>query len=180
MIKNIERVAVGKSWLAQAAKHAAISLPLVEVVPGQSAKQLILVRFAKPSSLNQPFIWKHIAAGSANGFPAMWSDSVSEYESELTDIAAFCSVHWVALQVIRVGLPDDFEIPRKRNVSGGAQATQQLMWEYPEDKDWSREFFVRLDIPSTHVATIPIKFESNMVVPNLPQMKNLTYTFMDT
>lgn len=142
-------------WLAIKAREAAKSLPLVELDPGNSVKQLILVRYAFDNH-SREYHWKDIWKNIGGAFQAMWADSVSDNSSIAADITSAYRPQWAELHVIRLGIPASFKLYKESDAPYRMSETPQLTFEFPTSaKKKAKEFFVRLNIDPSNVAVIP-------------------------
>lgn len=170
----IELIPFGKSWLAKAAQATASNLPLFELEQGNSTSQLILVRYAK-SQIDRPFDIAEICRQS-NGFIAMWADCVTECGWRTKDIAGYeISDKCVALQVIRIGIPDDFVIGdfvyQKNGISPNV-ARGYLKRAALEENDYLQkcgyEYYIRVNVDRDFFGNIPVEYNKQTAMFDMP------------
>lgn len=142
-IVTVYNIGLQRSWLAKAAVAEANNLPLLTFPSMAAEVQLVLARYTN-KLLKTDFVYKEL-----KGKGAMWADSLTDQADKTYDIAGFkfedsCQ----GIQVLRVGIPKDYNI---ENSGEAAPITGKLV-----DSMLAREYWIRVDIPKTHFANIPV------------------------
>lgn len=140
---SIYPIGFQRCWLAAAAVAEANNLPLLTFSNQVCEVQLILARYTR-SLISTGFIYEEIKDRGA-----MWTDSLTDFADETSDIAGFVFENNCAgIQVVRIGLPANYIMGN----SGGANPITGKL----TDSRWAREYWIRSNIPATHFANIPV------------------------
>lgn len=108
--------------------------------------QLVLARYTN-KLLKTDFVYEKLKDKGA-----MWTDSLTDQADETYEIAGFkfedsCQ----GIQVLRVGIPKDYNF---ENSGATAPITAALVKSM-----LAREYWIRVDIPKTHFANIPVMWD---------------------
>lgn len=147
IVSNLKCVDPEGEWLWQAALAAASRLPLIDLSLGPLDRQLVLVRYSgqvESKGFPRNLRWVH---------GAMWTDIVTGHSSKTASITgADRRANWLAMNVIRIGLPAGFVVPSERSGGDGPIRCGPVKFgtEYWLDHDVGMEQFV----------TIPFRFIS--------------------
>jgi hypothetical protein len=145
---NLKYVDPEGKWLYEAALSAASRLPLIDLSLGPLERQLVLVRYSgqvESKGFPRSLRWAH---------GAMWTDVVTGRSPKTAKITgADREANWLAMNVIRIGLPVGFAVPCERAGGDGPIRCGRTQL--------GTEYWLDHDVNVLQFATIPFEFISS-------------------